>query len=108
MADMQLPEQFLDLSPWLDCSLPTERERSARRQASTMDEINAFYSAMLPRMEAVLAYLSAYPVDDVDADVETLLNLTLSLAEVAPAVENFGQPSVVDGYDVTRFVALHD
>jgi len=30
------------------------------------------------------------------------------LAEVAPAVENFGQPSVVQGYDVARFIPVHD
>jgi hypothetical protein len=34
--------------------------------------------------------------------------MTLSLAEVAPAVELFGQPSVVDGYDITRFTPQHD
>jgi hypothetical protein len=34
--------------------------------------------------------------------------MTLSLAEVAPAVENFGQPGVVDGYEYTRFVPVHD
>jgi len=30
---------------------------------------------------------------------------TSSLAEVSPAVELFGQPSVVDGYDIARFTA---
>jgi hypothetical protein len=34
--------------------------------------------------------------------------LTLSLAEVALAIENFNQPSVIDGYDFTRFIPLHD
>ena len=41
-------------------------------------------------------------------DVKRLFFMTLSLAEVAPAVENFGQPGVVDGYEYTRFVPVHD
>jgi hypothetical protein len=48
-ADRQLPEPFQDLEPHLAWSLPTDRERSAKRQSSTMAEINAFYHAMLPR-----------------------------------------------------------
>ena len=34
--------------------------------------------------------------------------LTLSLAEVAPAVEKFNQPTVIDGFDFKRFVPVHD
>src|SRR5512145_1175830 len=60
MAEHQLPEPFADLAPYLAWSLPTERERSAKRQASTLAEITAFYQAMLPRMEEVLSYLAQY------------------------------------------------
>lgn len=108
MTDRHLPHAFRDLEPYLDWSLPTERQRSARRQASTMAEITAFYEAMLPRLEAMLSLLAQYPPDAVAADVQRLYHLALALAEVAPAVENFGQPRVIDGYDVSRFVALHE
>ena len=107
-AEQQLPEQFQDLAPYLDWSLPTERERSAKRQASTMAEIKAFYDTLLPRMEEVLPYLAQFPSEKSPVDVQNLFYLTLSLAEVAPAVENFGQPSVVDGYDIARFIPVHD
>jgi hypothetical protein len=30
--------------------------------------------------------------------------MTLALAEIAPAVENFGQPGVIDGLDFARFI----
>jgi hypothetical protein len=108
MAEHLLPEPFADLALYLSWSLPTERERSAKRQASTMAEITAFYQAMLPRMEEVLSYLAQYPPDHTPQDVQRLFYLALALAEVAPAVENFGQPSVVDGYDVARFIPIHD
>jgi hypothetical protein len=32
------------------------------------------------------------------------MNLALALAEVAPAIEFYKQPAVIDGYDPTRFV----
>ena len=103
MYESPLPRGFEDLEPFLGWSLATELERSARRQASTMAEINCFYAAMLPRMDDVLQFLQGYPLEGNPPDVQRLFHLTLSLAEIAPAVENFGQPSVVDGYDVARF-----
>ncbi len=104
----QLPPAFRALEPYLEWSLPTERQRSAKRQASTMVEITGFYEAMLPRLEEILALLAQYSPVAVPADVQRLSNLALTLAEIAPAVENFGQPSVVDGYDVSRLIALHE
>jgi hypothetical protein len=108
VTEDQLPEAFQDLAPYLAWSLPTERERNAKRQASTMTEITTFYQAMLPRMEEVLPYLAQYPLENIPEDVQRLFYLALVLAEVAPAVENFGQPSVVEGYDVARFIPARD
>jgi hypothetical protein len=70
--------------------LPTDRERSAKRQSSAMAEITTFYQAMLPRMEEVLSYLAQYTSEQVPADVQRLFYLTLSLAKIAPAVEMYG------------------
>ena len=103
-----LPEAFHDLEPWLEWSLATEGERSAKRQSSSMADLRAFYAAMLARMEEVLAHLEQFPPDELPPEAERLLLMTLSLAEVAPAVELFGQASVVDGYDITRLIPEHD
>jgi len=107
MPEARLPEQFKDLEQWMAWSLETEAERSDRRQASAMEDITAFYEAMLARMEEVLSYLEQFSLEELPDDARRLFYLTLSLAEVAPAVEQFGQPSVVDGYDIKRFVASH-
>ncbi len=107
MPEARLPEQFRDLEQWLAWSLETEGERSDHRQASAMEDITAFYEAMLARMDEVLSYLEQFNLDELPDDARRLFYLTLSLAEVAPAVEQFGQPSVVDGYDIKRFVASH-
>ena len=103
-----LPEAFHDLEPWLEWSLATEGERSAKRQSSSMAELRAFYAAMLARMEEILAHLEQFPPNKLPPEAERLLLMTLSLAEAAPAVELFGQASVVDGYDITRLTPEHD
>ncbi len=103
MSEQQLPVAFRDLEPWLAWSLATERERSIKRHASTMAEIKAFYAAMLARMDEILPYLEQFSLDDVPPETQRLFYLTLSLAEVAPAAELYGQPGVVDGFDVFRF-----
>ena len=107
MPERQLPEPFADLEPYIAWSLATEKERQRKRISSSMADIHAFYDAILPRMDAVIAYLDQFPLEAMPADARRLLDLTFSLAEIAPAVEQFKQPSVADGYDATRFVPTH-
>ena len=55
-----LPAEFADLEPFSDWCLESERERYAKRLASTMDELQAFYDAAFPRLEAAMEYLDQY------------------------------------------------
>ena len=41
-----------------------------------------------------------------EGEAQALLNLSLSLAEIAPAVELFGQVEVPDAYDSRRITAI--
>jgi hypothetical protein len=54
----------------------------------------------------VFAYLNQFSLETLPAEAQRLLDLTLSLAEVAPAVECFRQPLVVDGYEASRFIPV--
>lgn len=103
MSGISLPAGFEDLAPWADWSLARMDERRDRRTGSSMEEIDAFYNAVLPRMDAVLDHLGATLLDGIDPQSEALLNMALMLAEIAPAVEQFGEPTVSYGYDVNRF-----
>jgi hypothetical protein len=100
-----LPKDFKDLESWIDWSLTTMAERSTRRSSSSMEELEAFYAAMLPRMESVLQYLAGVSPGDETPENLRLLDLTKSLAEIAPAVELFAEPTISYGYDVSRFAA---
>lgn len=107
MSGSLLPDRFGELEPFASAwSLATEWERRAQRASSTMEEIRAFYTAMLAKMEEVLEYLNRFPLDGMPEEARRLFNMTLSLAEIAPAVEFYGQPEVADGFPAARFVPL--
>tara|TARA_B100000530_G_C15712922_1_gene390702 strand:- start:277 stop:594 length:318 start_codon:yes stop_codon:yes gene_type:complete len=100
---MSLPKKFTQLEPWVDWALPTMRERSERRASSNMNELQSFYNAVLPHLSDILAYMAKVPVEDNQEHNNKLLDLTKSLAEVAPAIELFEEPVISNGYDVRRF-----
>jgi hypothetical protein len=82
--------------------LPDAAARMAQRQASTIEDLRAFYETMLPLGEATLGHLRQFALGEVPPDAERLLKLMLALAEVAPAVEWYGQPRVTDGFPIER------
>ena len=106
--ERSLPEQLEELESFLSWACNTERERSAKRHNSAMAEIRTFYDAMIARLPEILELLNGFTEEDAPAEMQRLSLLTLSLAEIAPAAENFRQQSVVDGYDYSRFVPVHD
>ncbi|MBF6569749.1 MAG: hypothetical protein IVW54_12840 [Candidatus Binataceae bacterium] len=109
MAKTVLPAQFSDLEQFVGVwDLPTERQRNRQRLVSTIEQLRAFYDAMMPRMESIIEYLNQFPLDQIPDGARQLFYLTLSLAEVANAVELFKQPGVIDGFDPERFIAMHE
>ena len=109
MSESGLPAKFEYLNQFLPWALETERERNRKRLASSMEEIGEFYAAMLADAEPILEYLNDFPLSDMPAPEQNLLNMTLALAEVANAVELFKtEPGVIDGFDPERFLIMHE
>lgn len=108
--DAALPGGFAELERWVaEWALPRQLERSATRQSATMEKINAFYQATLPRLPEILELLGRYAAGaDIPKDVERLFHLSLSMGEIAPAVELFQQPGVPYGFELQRFKPTHD
>jgi hypothetical protein len=97
MSDSLLPSRFSDLEPYAAIwCLPTEGQRFAKRIASTMDEIQAFYDAFFPRAEEAIAYCEKFPLDDMPEDAQRLLQLLYSLVMVSFPVEAWRQPHIPD------------
>jgi hypothetical protein len=92
----QLPEEFADLERFAGWCLPTESERYAKRLSSTMDELQAFYDAAFPRLEAAMAYLDSFPLDALPEEATRLLHLCYSLVNASFPVECWRQPRVPD------------
>jgi hypothetical protein len=94
--EILLPPSFADLEPWAAAwCLATEPERWARRLNSPMAEMRAFYDAFFPRAEEAVAWCERFPLDDMPADAERLLQLLYSLLMVSYAVEVWKQPEVI-------------
>ena len=88
-----LPSEFADLEPFAErwCQA-TERERWAERLASSMDELQAFYDAIFPRVEEAIAFCDKFPLDGLPDDAVNLLRLIYSFVLVSFPVELWRQP----------------
>lgn len=101
----ELPEQFAHLAPYAGWALPTENLRNIKRHNTSMEEIKAFGKVMLENVKPICDYLSGFDLNAYPPKETALMQLLLSLAEVAPAIEFYDTQAVVDGYDPRRFPA---
>jgi hypothetical protein len=103
VAGSLLPRGFETLEPFVSAwVLPDAAARMTKRQSSTIAELRQFYDAVLPLGEAALDYLRDFELGSLAPPAERLLKLMLSLAEIGPAVEWYGDPRVYDGFGVER------
>ena len=97
MADRFLPPEFADLEPFAATwCIANEPDRYAKRLASTMDEMQAFYDACFPRAEQAIAYLDTLPMHDLPEDARRLLHMLYSLIMVSFPIEIWRQPYIPD------------
>lgn len=97
MTTPVLPAAFADLEPFAArWSLATEAERYAMRLSSSMDDMQAFYDAAFPRLEAALAYCDELDIRSLPDDAKHLMHLMFSLVTVSFPVEAWKQPNVPD------------
>jgi hypothetical protein len=83
-----LPPGFEQLAPFVDSwSLAGTAHRAQRRLESSEAERAAFYDAAKDALPAALAHLDQKPLAQFDAQETRLMNLMLSFAHVALAVE---------------------
>jgi hypothetical protein len=91
-----LPADFSDLEAFADWALPSEGDRYAKRIVSSMDELQAFYDAAFPRLEAGADYLKSVQLDGISDEDRNLLHLFEALVTVSFPVEVWRQPRVPD------------
>lgn len=97
MTRAVLPPEFADLEPFAPTwVLASEAQRYAQRLASSMAEMQAFYDACFPRVQAAMEYLDRFPLHDLPPAALNLLHLVYSLIMVSLPVEVWTQPAAVD------------
>ena len=97
MASKPLPAEFAELERFSDWILEAERDRYAKRLASTMEDMQAFYDAAFPRLDEANKYLEDYPLGQpIPEPQRNLLILMMSLVLVSFPVEVWQQPRVPD------------
>lgn len=93
----RLPEQFVDLEPFVDdWAKATRAERYAMRLSKTYDELVEFYDAAAPVAEQAIAYLDGFDLDALPEDAGRLMQILHSLILVSYAVNVFHQPRIPD------------
>ncbi|MCG2635005.1 MAG: hypothetical protein J4A00_08880 [Gammaproteobacteria bacterium] len=96
MTDHQLPAGFADLEPFVaDWNIPKRADRFHKRVNTEYGVIKKFYDAIVTRMDAVIAHLNRYPVEEIGRLPEAesrLLNLAFSFMQISAAVECWEAP----------------
>jgi hypothetical protein len=94
---MDLPAQFAELERFVaKWDKPGTADRYAVRLASTIEELQEFHDAMLPRIGEIRAFLDSKPLADLSDSDRLLGRLAFAWISAAEAVEVFKQPRVPD------------
>jgi hypothetical protein len=91
-----LPPDFADLEPFADWAIASEDARYAKRLASSMDELQAFYDAAFPRLQDSVERLQGIALDGISDEERNLLWLFSSLVAVSFPIEVWRQARVPD------------
>ena len=91
-----LPPEFGDLEEFAGWCLATENERYQRRVNSTLQEMQAFYDAIVPRAEDAIEFCDQHPFDALPDAVTHLMWMLHSMVMVSFPVEVWLQPRVPD------------
>lgn len=96
MSHVSLPEQFAYLEPFVAIwgNLRTQDERYLKRQELPLGQLEAFHTALAPRLEEVFVHLDMFDPKALPEAEALLFRVVLGLTEASQAVEIFGQSRV--------------
>ncbi|NKB36042.1 MAG: hypothetical protein GKR93_02580 [Gammaproteobacteria bacterium] len=78
---------FDDLRPYIEHWGQAEANQRLRlRVEAELAELEEFYNALSPKLEAIIQYLNQYPVNKIPEADKPLANMLLALCEVDDAI----------------------
>ena len=97
MSESILPEKFASLEPYAaKWALADFNDRYNTRLATSMEDMEAFYDAVMSKYREVMDYLNEFELEKMPAKELKLLQMYYSLVQVSFAVEVWKQPRVPD------------
>ena len=89
----RLPSAFTELEPFVPRWVwDNTDERVAARSASSLEEIRAFYDAMVPRLDEAIDFIDNIGLDALTPEAATLTKLVLGVGQASIAIEVHGAP----------------
>ena len=89
----QLPPIFAELAPFVaHWACPTTNERVRARSLLPQEDIQAFYDAMVPRLDEAIDYIDSVGLHTLTPEAATLTRLVLGLGQASIAIEIHGAP----------------
>ena len=99
MTTPTLPTAFAALQSYVAAwALPDEDARFRKRLHAPMDDLRAFYEAILPHMDAIMQHLQGCPAQNLQPADDALLKLALSYTEISRVFEVWQQQDVRADY----------
>ncbi len=104
-----LPLQFSDLEPFAHkWAVEPLSRRQQTRLASTLEELKEFYNAIMAHGDDAIVYLNSFDLDRMPREAKSMLNLMLSLMEVAHSVELWKRVDQPDAFPFERVKLVLD
>jgi hypothetical protein len=102
------PARFAALESYAGAwALQDADARLRKRMRSSMAELETFYQAVLPHLEAALLYLDEFEFGKLPTAQRRLHWLTLACAEAALSVEIYRAPTLPMAPEISRFQIVH-
>ncbi len=100
---MKTPD-FSNLNQYIAAwGLPTVEERIVNRTTSTLDEMQKFHDAIVPRLENIINFLNQFPCEEIPAEYLPLKNTVLSLLHVDRPVNKWNKTILDEARDPRLF-----
>ena len=108
MTETMLPAKFAELQRFVpEWALKSEQARYEKLAASDIPALRQFYDAMLPRMDEMIVYLDALPLNAMPPDAALLFDLALTFMETAHPIElKWPITDIEDKFPADRFIFL--
>jgi hypothetical protein len=109
VEESRLPPEFESLEHFVDkWAVEPLSKRQRARLASSLDELRGFYSEMLPKADEAIVYLNQFNLEKMPSQAKTLMNLMLSLTEIAHSVELWKRVDQPDAFPFERLELIMD